>query len=192
MPHWPADGSFTGALPLTLPSAEVDDFYRQCDPDRDNLCLYGAQGRGAAGRWETGLQRLTTLRALGAAGEPSGEWTVDLPAEEVPSELPEPCLGINFARWAAGSGRPVLRTALLPRHTGGFVNRDGMEQKDWLRLVAAHSDAWLLSVAFYYGAKLRKLERLAPARAGGAAAEARTPSRARLRAACAGSSCSGR
>ena len=39
------------------------------------------------------------------------------------------------------------------------LHRDGMEQKDWLRLVAAHSDAWLVSVAFYYGAKLRQHER---------------------------------
>lgn len=51
---------------------------------------------------------------------------MDLPAEEVPAELPEPCLGINFAR-------------------------NGMQQRDWLALVAVHSDAWLLSVAFYYG-----------------------------------------
>lgn len=52
-----------------------------------------------------------------------------MPAEEVPAELPEPCLGINFAR-------------------------DGMARKEWLALVAVHSDAWLMSVAFYYGAKL--------------------------------------
>ena len=32
--------------------------------------------------------------------------------------------------------------------------RDGMVRKDWLALVAVHSDAWLISVAFYYGAKL--------------------------------------
>lgn len=44
---------------------------------------------------------------------------VDLPAEEVPAELPEPVLGINFCR-------------------------DGMERRDWLALVAVHSDAWLL------------------------------------------------
>ena len=54
---------------------------------------------------------------------------MDLPAEEVPAELPEPCLGINFAR-------------------------NGMQKRDWLALVAVHSDAWLLSVAFYYGARL--------------------------------------
>nr|CAB3489534.1 unnamed protein product [Digitaria exilis]CAB3491291.1 unnamed protein product [Digitaria exilis] len=48
--------------------------------------------------------------------------------EEVPPELPEPALGINFAR-------------------------DGMDEKDWLSLVAVHSDAWLLAVAFYFGAR---------------------------------------
>lgn len=53
---------------------------------------------------------------------------MNLPAEEVPPELPEPALGINFAR-------------------------DGMQEKDWLSLVAVHSDAWLLSVAFYFGAR---------------------------------------
>jgi hypothetical protein len=82
--------------------AEVDDFYQQCDSERDNLCLYG---------------------------ERTGTWSVDLPAEEVPPELPEPCLGINFAR-------------------------DGMARKDWLALVAVHSDAWLMAVAFFYAVKL--------------------------------------
>ncbi|CAI0473299.1 unnamed protein product [Linum tenue] len=80
---------------------DVEDFYRQCDPEKENLCLYGF---------------------------PSEQWEVNLPAEEVPPELPEPALGINFAR-------------------------DGMQEKDWLSLVAVHSDAWLLSVAFYFGAR---------------------------------------
>jgi hypothetical protein len=53
---------------------------------------------------------------------------VTVPAEEVPPELPEPALGINFAR-------------------------DGMPEKDWLSLVAVHSDAWLIAVAFYFGAR---------------------------------------
>lgn len=52
-----------------------------------------------------------------------------LPAEEVPPELPEPSLGINFAR-------------------------DGMDKKHWMSLVAAHTDSWLLYVAFYYGARV--------------------------------------
>lgn len=63
-----------------------------------------------------------------SAGNPDGTWNVDLPAAEVPPELPEPVLGINFAR-------------------------DGMEKKDWLALCAVHSDAWLMSVLFFYAAR---------------------------------------
>ncbi|KAL6494452.1 PHD finger protein Alfin1 [Orobanche gracilis] len=80
---------------------EVENFYQQCDPEKENLCLYGL---------------------------PNETWDVNLPVEEVPPELPEPALGINFAR-------------------------DGMQEKDWLSLVAVHSDSWLLSVAFYFGAR---------------------------------------
>ncbi|KAK2395706.1 PHD2 [Trifolium repens] len=82
-------------------TSDVDEFYQKCDPEKENLCLYGY---------------------------PGGLWDVALPAEEVPPELPEPALGINFAR-------------------------DGMQEKDWLSLVAVHSDTWLLSVAFYFGAR---------------------------------------
>ncbi|KAK6789548.1 hypothetical protein RDI58_013348 [Solanum bulbocastanum] len=82
-------------------TTDVEEFYQQCDPEKENLCLYGF---------------------------PSEQWEVNLPAEEVPPELPEPALGINFAR-------------------------DGMQEKDWLALVAVHSDSWLLSVAFYFGAR---------------------------------------
>ncbi|KAF2319099.1 hypothetical protein GH714_013416 [Hevea brasiliensis] len=86
---------------------DVDEFYSQCDPEKENLCLYG---------------------------HPNESWEVTLPAEEVPPELPEPALGVNFAR-------------------------DGMHRKDWLSLVAVHSDCWLLSVAFYFGARLNRNER---------------------------------
>ncbi|XVE70669.1 hypothetical protein DITRI_Ditri10aG0089200 [Diplodiscus trichospermus] len=82
-------------------TTDVAEFYEQCDPEKENLCLYGF---------------------------PNEQWEVNLPAEEVPPELPEPALGINFAR-------------------------DGMQEKDWLSLVAVHSDAWLLAVAFYFGAR---------------------------------------
>ncbi|CAL9131209.1 unnamed protein product [Musa textilis] len=82
-------------------TTDVEKFYQLCDPEKENLCLYGL---------------------------PNETWEVTLPAEEVPPELPEPALGINFAR-------------------------DGMEEKDWLALVAVHSDAWLLAVAFYFGAR---------------------------------------
>ncbi|KAL9263762.1 PHD finger protein ALFIN-LIKE 5-like protein [Drosera capensis] len=82
-------------------TSDVDEFFSQCYPEKENLCLYGF---------------------------PNEQWEVNLPAEEVPPELPEPALGINFAR-------------------------DGMQSKDWLSLVAVHSDAWLLAVAFYFGAR---------------------------------------
>ncbi|KAM0842452.1 hypothetical protein ACQ4PT_058349 [Festuca glaucescens] len=80
---------------------EVDKFYQLCDPEKENLCLYGF---------------------------PNETWEVTLPAEEVPPEIPEPALGINFAR-------------------------DGMNEKDWLALVAVHSDSWLLAVSFYFAAR---------------------------------------
>ena len=69
------------------------------------------------------------MNGIAVAGMRDGSWQVGPPAEEVPPELPEPCLGINFAR-------------------------DGMPRRDWLALVAVHSDTWLLAVAFYYGVKL--------------------------------------
>ncbi|PAN17435.1 hypothetical protein PAHAL_3G131300 [Panicum hallii] len=75
--------------------------------EKENLCLYGYANEA---------------------------WEVALPAEEVPTELPEPALGINFAR-------------------------DGMNRRDWLALVAVHSDSWLVSVAFYYAARLNRNER---------------------------------
>jgi hypothetical protein len=77
--------------------------------DKENLCLYGYANEA---------------------------WEVALPAEEVPTELPEPALGINFAR-------------------------DGMKRTDWLALVAVHSDSWLVSVAFYYAARLTRSDRYA-------------------------------
>ncbi|KAK1693141.1 hypothetical protein QYE76_009838 [Lolium multiflorum] len=86
---------------------DVEEFYGQCDPDKENLCLYGYANEA---------------------------WEVALPAEEVPTELPEPALGINFAR-------------------------DGMKRTDWLALVAVHSDSWLVSVAFYYAARLTRSDR---------------------------------
>ncbi|KAG0485572.1 hypothetical protein HPP92_009651 [Vanilla planifolia] len=80
---------------------DVEDFYQQCDPDKENLCLYGF---------------------------PNERWEVNLPTEEVPPELPEPALGINFARMEC-------------KRKIGYL---------WF---AVHSDAWLISVAFYFGAR---------------------------------------
>lgn len=78
--------------------------------------------------------KISSRSVTHCAGETNGSWVVDLPAEEVPPELPEPCLGINFAR-------------------------DGMQRSDWLALVAVHSDAWLYSVAYFFGTKLEKEQR---------------------------------
>ncbi|PHT47299.1 PHD finger protein ALFIN-LIKE 5 [Capsicum baccatum] len=75
----------------------VEEFFKLCDPGKENLCLYGL---------------------------PNGQWEVKLPAEDLPPSLPDPVVGINFAR-------------------------DGMPQKEWLSFIAYHCDAWLLSVAFH-------------------------------------------
>ncbi|XP_025879826.1 pHD finger protein ALFIN-LIKE 3 isoform X2 [Oryza sativa Japonica Group] len=88
-------------------SARRGALVRALTSDKENLCLYGLA---------------------------NGSWEVALPAEEVPPELPEPALGINFAR-------------------------DGMNRRDWLSLVAVHSDSWLVSVAFFFAARLNGNER---------------------------------
>ncbi len=72
----------SGPLLKQLSPRSVEEFHRQADPDRENLCLYGTN---------------------------DGNWVVDLPAEEVPPEVPEPALGINFAR----DGMQVRRHNLL-------------------------------------------------------------------------------
>ncbi|XP_021989569.1 PHD finger protein ALFIN-LIKE 3 [Helianthus annuus] len=81
---------------------DADTFFALCDPDKDNLCLYGY---------------------------PNGSWEVTLPTENVPSDIPDPVLGINFAR-------------------------DDMDRKDWLLAVAIHNDSWLISMAFFYASWL--------------------------------------
>ncbi|PHU24480.1 hypothetical protein BC332_09587 [Capsicum chinense] len=78
-------------------NSDVEEFFKLCDPGKENLCLYGL---------------------------PNGQWEVKLPAEDLPPSLPDPVVGINFAR-------------------------DGMPQKEWLSFIAYHCDAWLLSVAFH-------------------------------------------
>ena len=84
---------------------DIDVFFQECDPERENLCLYGARPAArppAAPRISRanpqggGGGRADSLETN--AGEPDGSWKVDLPEEEVPPELPEPVLGINFAR----------------------------------------------------------------------------------------------
>ncbi|MCO5596535.1 hypothetical protein L7F22_050600 [Adiantum nelumboides] len=86
---------------------ERNKLYQLCDPACENLCLYSF---------------------------PDGNWKVSKPADEIPSELPEPCIGINFLR-------------------------DGMDYKDWFSLVSAHSDSWLFAVTFFYAAAIGTEER---------------------------------
>ena len=62
---------------------QVEQLWEQCDPAKENLCLYGYS---------------------------DGTWEVTLPCEEVPPELPEPTLGINFARDGAPSQLRVRLT----------------------------------------------------------------------------------
>ncbi len=176
-------------------STDAEEFYAQCDPDKENLCLYG---------------------------NPDGTWEVQLPAEEVPPELPEPALGINFARdgmqvrarrsfravSARARGRATARGTIpafdIPPistpSTGANVDssegegggREGRDEtrrearerltarvvrrtqrKDWFALVAVHSDAWLMAVAFYYGAKFDAKKRCARRRETRAGSNAR-------------------
>ena len=63
-------------------------------------------------------------------GQPNETWEVGLPVEQVPADLSEPTVGINFAR-------------------------DGMLEKDWLSLIALHCDSCLISIAFNFGARFR-------------------------------------
>ncbi|KAG9157347.1 hypothetical protein Leryth_004982, partial [Lithospermum erythrorhizon] len=58
-------------------------------------------------------------------GHPDKRWQVTEPLEGIPAIIPEPALGINFAR-------------------------DGMDMEKWIAFVASRSDVWLHSVAFYY------------------------------------------
>ena len=68
-------------------------------------------------------------KALCLFGLPDGTWEVSQLPEEVPVQLPEPVCGINFAR-------------------------DVTPKKVWLSMIAIHSDAWLMSIAFYHAGRV--------------------------------------
>lgn len=66
--------------------------------------------------------------ALCLAAGPDGTWSLGPPHPDVPPPLPEPCVGINFAK-------------------------DGTSRAEWATVLAAHCDAWLMSLAaFFMGA----------------------------------------
>nr|CAB3465445.1 unnamed protein product [Digitaria exilis] len=63
-----------------------------------------------------------------------GSWEVKPPETYVPHSEPEPAVGINKAR-------------------------DSMKRHKWLQEVARHSDAWLISISFYFGSFLTAEQR---------------------------------
>ena len=71
-------------------TSDSDDFFKECDPEQENLCLYG---------------------------NIDGTWTVGLPAEMVPAEVPEPAVGINFARDGMASRGLWLALGTRETHT---------------------------------------------------------------------------
>ena len=89
-------------------TSEVETFWRSADPERENLCLY-VRPLGSTCAL-LGLTRGPACRLTPSfgvkQGNPDGSWEVDLPAEEVPPEMPEPALGINFARDGMAVGLP--------------------------------------------------------------------------------------
>ncbi|PON48068.1 Alfin [Trema orientale] len=82
------------------------------------------------------IKALTTERDnLCLFGLPTKEWEVGPPYDhEALVELPQPVSGIN-------------------------ISRDRMLKRDWLRLVARHSDSWLLALAFFQGRNFNQSER---------------------------------
>lgn len=132
---------------------------------------------------------------------PDGQWAVDLPAEEVPPEMPEPSLGYASHACSCSTSRfstvcTVLRSCgyrclqdqlQSGRYAGDLrlyilksnsvrqldfcltffhscwklpiliaLVQSVVQRRDWLMLVAVHSDTWLYAVAFYNGARLDK------------------------------------
>ncbi|KAK8514789.1 hypothetical protein V6N12_057685 [Hibiscus sabdariffa] len=81
-------------------TTDVDEFYRQCDPEKGNLCLYGFPSEKWQGRRAGMIKALTTdvkdfyqqctpeNGNLCLYGFPSEQWAVNFPAEKLPPELP--------------------------------------------------------------------------------------------------------
>ncbi|CAL9197357.1 PHD finger protein ALFIN-LIKE 4-like [Musa acuminata AAA Group] len=68
-------------------------------------------------------------------------------------EKPKMCLyGRPNETWKVKE-RPLLFSELPEPHSGINCIRDGMLEKDWLAHVAIHSDAWIISLAFYIAAR---------------------------------------
>ena len=113
-------------------TTDVAEFYEQCDPEkasarRARRGAFPAPAPGSArcagpsrapARPLRAQPRLCCARAqenLCLYGNNDATWEVTLPAEEVPPELPEPALGINFARDGM-QARDARRSVRRPRY----------------------------------------------------------------------------
>jgi hypothetical protein len=85
-------------------------------------------------------------------GFPDGGWALRRPAYELPVLRPEPTIGIN---------RVMIRSCKSCKRVknGEHHYAEPADESLWLQLMAVHSDAWLVSSAFYDGSNLSKLER---------------------------------
>ncbi|XP_047330115.1 PHD finger protein ALFIN-LIKE 3-like [Impatiens glandulifera] len=86
-----------GAVHRAL-TTDFEEFFNLCDPENEYMCLYG---------------------------DSDGSWRVSNATDEVPTDLPEPTLGL-------------------------LVGRDLMKRQDWLSLIALHTDCWLIALAFRF------------------------------------------
>lgn len=75
--------------------------------------------------WQIVTCVVSGAKKLCLFGNPDGSWEVCPQFEEVPPVIPEPLRGIN-------------------------ILRKNMDRKDWITKVSLYSDAWLISVTFYY------------------------------------------
>ena len=88
-------------------AADAEEFFLQCDPTSENLVAYVSVPYGFCGsayqlliccifcflRVDVLLVCTATPCSCLVQGNADSTWSVALPAEEVPPELPEPCLG---------------------------------------------------------------------------------------------------
>lgn len=90
-------------------------------------------------------------------GFPDGAWAVRRPAYELPVLRPEPTIGINRVMIRSSNSSSCKSSKRVKK--GEHHDAEPVDESLWLQLMAVHSDAWLVSSAFYDGSNLSKLER---------------------------------
>jgi hypothetical protein len=105
-------------------------------------------GHQLCARWHAGVQLWARVcaRLVRARGSPS-----TLAAAECGQHAHPHSCGLA---WVSGGWKHAHTCARAPAP-------DHQQRKDWLALVAVHSDSWLLALAFYKGARLTKTQRCA-------------------------------